>query len=274
MLQTMNVPSVELNNGLNMPQVGFGVWLIKDRQECVDSVVAAVKAGYRHIDTAQIYGNEQHVAEGLAAAGLSRQDAFITTKISIHNFARVDRSLETSLDKLGTDYVDLLLLHYPVTGLRGSAWKKLEAANRDGRARSIGVSNYTVRHLKQLLETCAIKPAVNQVELHVFLQQPELLAFCDDMGIAVEAYSPLAHGEGLDNPVLAKVAEKHGKTPAQIMLRWCIDVGTTPLPKSVTPKRIKENIDIFDFELDLDDMRELQGLDCDYRTCWDPTKTP
>ncbi len=274
MLDVMRIPDIELNNGTKMPEVGFGMWRITNRVECVDSVVRAVEAGYRHFDTAQIYGNEQYLAEGLEAAALERKDAFITTKISIHNFARVERSLEGSLSKLETDYVDLLLLHYPVTGLRSSAWKHLEAANRDGRARAIGVSNYTVRHLRQLLDRCAIKPAVNQVELHVFLQQPELLAYCEEQGIVVQAYSPLAHGNGLDNPVLKDIAAKHDRTTAQIMLRWCLEVGTVPLPKSATPERIKENIGIFDFELDVHDMQQLQKLDCDYRTCWDPTRTP
>lgn len=270
----MKMPSVRLNNGASMPQVGFGLWQIKDRQECVESVMTAVEAGYRHFDTAQIYGNEQFLAEGLSRAGLKREDAFITTKISVHNFARVDKSFEGSLRKLDTGYVDLLLLHFPVTGLRGAAWKHLEELNRAGKARAIGVSNYTVRHLKQLLDKCAIKPAVNQVELHVFLQQLELLAFCDEQGIAVQAYSPLAHGHGLDNEILAAIAAKHGKTPAQIMLRWCIEVGTVPLPKSVTPERIRQNLDIFDFELSVEDMQDLQKLDRDYRTCWDPTRTP
>lgn len=270
----MHIPDVELNNGTSMPETGFGLWQITNRVECVESVVCAAKAGYRHFDTAQIYRNEQYLAEGLEAAALERQDVFITTKISIHNFARVGKSLEASLQKLETDYVDLLLLHYPVTGLRASAWKHLERAYHDGKARAIGVSNYTVRHLKQLLEKCAIKPAVNQVELHVFLQQPALLAFCEEQGIIVQAYSPLAHGHGLDNKTLAEIAAKHGKTAAQIMLRWCLEVGTVPLPKSVTPERIKENIAIFDFELDDKDMQQLQQLDCDYRTCWDPTRTP
>lgn len=257
-----------------MPQIGFGLWQIKDRKVCVDTVKTAVSAGYRHFDTAQVYGNEAFLAEGLRAAKLDRHDAFITTKIWGKNFIRVEKSLDESLAKLDTDYVDLLLLHYPVTGVRRLAWKKLEQAHRNGKASAIGVSNYTIRHLKQLLEHCAIKPAVNQVELHVFLQQPELLAFCEEHSIVVQAYSPLAHGQGLDDPVLAEVAKKHDKTSAQIMLRWCIEVGTVPLPKSVTPHRIKENISIFDFELDIKDMQKLQTLEKGLRTCWDPTRTP
>ncbi len=260
-----------MNDGSTIPQIGFGLWKNKDRQECVNSVIEAVKAGYRHFDTAQVYGNEEFLAEGLKAAGLGRTDTYITTKIRVENFLRVNKSFEKSLENLQTDYVDLLLLHFPVTGVRGNAWKHLEKLHNEGKAKSIGVSNYTIRHLEQLLKGCEIKPAVNQVELHVFLQQPELVAFCKEQGIAVEAYSPLAHGRGIDDLVLAEIGKKHNKTSAQIMLRWCIEVGTIPLPKSVTPERIKQNIEIFDFKLDEDDMDKIKGLEKGMRTCWDPT---
>ncbi len=269
-----SIPAVTLNSGNKMPRIGFGLWQVKNRLECVDSIVRAAEAGYRHFDTAQIYGNEQFVGEALKAADIPREDVFLTTKISIHNFLRVQKSFDVSLEKLDTHYVDLLLLHFPVTGLRHNAWKRLERIYKDGLARSIGVSNYTIRHLEQLLDDCEVKPAVNQVELHVYLQQPELLAYCEEQGIAVQAYSPLAHGQGIDNDVLAEIAKKHGKTPAQVMLRWCVEVGATPLPKSTTPKRIKENIGIFDFELDIEDLKKIQKLERNLRTCWDPTKTP
>lgn len=270
----MNAPLTQLNNDSAIPQIGFGMWQLKDKQECVASVLAAVEAGYRYFDTAQVYGNEEYLAEGLKLAKLERKDSFITTKIFINNFLRVEKSLDISLAKLDTDYVDLVLLHFPVIGLRKNAWKKLEQAQSAGKAKSIGVSNYTVRHLKQLLKYCSIIPAINQVELHVFLQQPELLDFCRDNGIVVQAYSPLAHGHGLDNVILREIAEKHSKSPAQIMLRWCIEAGTVPIPKSVTPGRIKQNIDIFDFELDKEDMNKILGLEEGLRTCWDPSKTP
>jgi diketogulonate reductase-like aldo/keto reductase len=268
------IPTVTLQSKQKMPQVGYGLWQVKDKQQCIDAVVCAAEAGYRHFDTAQVYGNEQFLAEGLRQAKLKRADTFITTKIFINNFLRVEKSLDNSLKKLDTDYVDLLLLHFPVSGLRKNAWKKLEMVQSQGKARSIGVSNYTIRHLKQLFDYCQVKPAINQVELHVFLQQPELLAFCREHNIVVQAYSPLAHGRGIDDPVLAELAQKHGKTPAQIMLRWCLEVGTVPLPKSVTPERIAQNIDIFDFTLDSDDMRKISELEKGLRTCWDPTKTP
>lgn len=267
----MTIPSTKLSSGQLIPNVGFGLWKNKDEQECVSSIKMALESGYRHLDCAQVYNNEQYLPLGIKAAEVNRKDIFITTKIGVQSFLRVEKSFDTSLKKLDTDYVDLLLLHFPVTILRHSAWKHLEKIYKSGRAKSIGVSNYTIKHLEQLLKDCEVRPAVNQVELHVFLQQPELLTYCREQGIAVEAYSPLAHGKGIDDKVLAEIAKKHGKTPAQIMLRWCIEVGTIPLPKSVTPERIKQNLDIFDFKLDEDDMAKIKSLDKNMRTCWDPT---
>jgi len=265
------IPKVKLSSGENIPQVALGLWKNKDEQECINTIKTALDLGYRHLDSAQAYENEQFIPRGIEAAGLKRQDIFITTKIKVQNFAWVDKSFATSLKKLETDYVDLLLLHFPVTGLRHRAWKHLEAIHKAGQAKTIGVSNYTIKHLEQLLKDCEIKPAVNQIELHVFLQQPELLAYCKEQGIAVEAYSPLAHGNGLDDPVLAEIAKKHGKTSGQIMLRWCIEAGTIPLPKSTHEDRLKQNIELFDFKLDEDDMAKIKTLDKDMRTCWDPT---
>ncbi|MDQ3064979.1 MAG: aldo/keto reductase [bacterium] len=272
--ETMTAPNVVLNTGSKMPQIGFGVWQIKGRNECVGAVGEALKAGYRHVDTAQIYGNEVYVGEAVNESGLERKELFITTKISVHNFMRVRKSFVQSLERLDMQYVDLLLLHFPVPGLRVKAWKHLEDIYQEGGAKAIGVSNYTVRHLKQLMISCRVKPAVNQVELHVFLQQPELVAFCEENGIVVQAYSPLAHAKGIDDKVLAEIAAKLNKTPAQIMLRWCIEAGTVPLPKSATPKRIHENMEIFDFELDIEDIQKIQQLDSNMRTCWDPTRSP
>jgi diketogulonate reductase-like aldo/keto reductase len=180
-------------------------------------------------------------------------------------------AFEASLKNLQMDYVDLLLLHFPVTELRRPAWQRMEEIAAAGKAKSIGVSNYTVKHLEELLRECSVKPAVNQVELHVYLQQPELLEFCAAHDIIVEAYSPLAHGHDIHNPVLEGVAKKHGKTSAQVMLRWCLEKGTVPLPKSVHEERIKENSNVFDFSLDAADMASLAKLDKNYRTAWDPT---
>lgn len=257
-----------------MPIIGFGTWQIKNQKECVASVTEALDAGYKHIDTAQIYGNEQYVGEAIAKSNIKREDLFITTKISIHNFLRVNKSFKDSLEKLGTEYVDLLLLHFPVIGARKKAWKDLEKIYENSQAKSIGVSNYTIKHLKDMEKYWKVVPAVNQVELHVYLQQPELLEYCLKKGIVVEAYSPLAHAHDFDNEVLMHIAKKHSKTTAQIMLRWCIEKGTVPLPKSANTSRINENIEIFDFKLDSQDMDKLKDLDEDLRTCWDPTKAP
>ncbi len=180
-------------------------------------------------------------------------------------------SLEDSLKKLQTDYVDLLLLHFPVTELRRPAWRRMEDILASGKSRSIGVSNYTIAHLEELLKECTVKPSVNQVELHVFLQQPELVKFCKDQGITIEAYSPLAHGYIGNDPILDKIASKHKKTKAQVMIRWCLDQGLIPLPKAVSREHILEDFDVFDFSLDRDDLKEITGLDRNLRTCWDPT---
>ena len=267
----MTIPSTYLSPTVKIPNVGFGLWKNKDEAECIASVEMALKAGYTHFDTAQVYDNEDFLAAGIKKAGVDRKDVFIATKIRVENFLRVEKSFENSLKALDTDYVDLLLLHFPVTVLRHNAWKKVEAIHKAGKAKTIGVSNYTIRHLQGLLRDCKIKPAVNQVELHVFLQQPELVQFCKDNGIVVEAYSPLAHGQGLDDLTLVEIGKKHGKTSTQIMLRWCIEVGTIPLPKSTHQERIEQNIDIFDFQLDEEDMTKIKGLEKNLRTCWDPT---
>ncbi len=265
-----------MNTNGSIPQVGFGLWKNTDEKECIQSVHDALAAGYRHFDTAQIYGNEQFLGQALKQSGVVREDIFITTKISITNFGhkRTLKSFDESLKNLQTDHVDLLLLHFPVSLLRGRSWKALEEIHKAGKAKAIGVSNYTVRHLEELLKECDIVPAINQVELHVFLQQPELLDYCKQKGIVVEAYSPLAHGNGLDDPVLQTLAKKHSKTVAQIMLRWCVQMGTVPLPKSTHQERIKQNITLFDFELDDKDMSAIKKLDRNYRTCWDPTLVP
>lgn len=272
----MNIPNLKMNTGAEIPQIGLGLWQNKDEQACRDSVNWALAAGYTHFDDAQVYDNEEFLGEALNESDAARSDIFITTKIAVKNFGhnRAKKSFKVSLEKLQTEYVDLLLLHFPVSLLRGKSWKALEEIHAAGQAKTIGVSNYTVRHLEELLRDCKIKPAVNQVELHVYLQQPELVKYCQKHGIVVEAYSPLVRGYGMDNAVLAKIAKKHGKTPAQIMIRWCIDIGTVPLPKSAHKDRIKENIDVFDFKLDEQDIKQISKLDKNHRTNWDPTNVP
>lgn len=272
----MAVPSIKMNSGKTIPQIGFGLWQNNDEQACRDSVKWALAAGYRHFDDAQAYDNEEFLGEALKESGVKRSDVFITTKIAVKNFGyrRAPKSFKVSLEKLQMEYVDLLLLHFPVSLLRGKSWKALEEIHAAGQAKTIGVSNYTVRHLEELLKDCEIRPAVNQVELSVVLQQPELVDYCKKQGIVVQAYTPLAEGHFFDDPTLTEIAKKHGKSVPQIMLRWCIDYGVVALTKSVHEERIKQNINIFDFELSNDDMKKLKALDKNYRTNWDPTNVP
>lgn len=270
------IPDVTLKDGTTIPHIGLGLWKVS-QAEFNTSFDAAVAAGYRHFDSAQVYGNEGYLGEAWKRNELKREDIWIATKIRVENITlgQTKSSFEKSLQRLQTEYVDLILLHFPVALMRKKAWKSLEEFKAAGKAKAIGVSNYTIRHLEEMKKYATEMPAVNQVELHVFLQQPELLAYCRDNGIAVEAYSPLAHARaGADEPLLQELAKKHNKTFAQIMLRWCIQKNLIVLPKSVTPSRVKENSEIFDFELDKDDMQKLAGLDRDLRTCWDPTHAP
>lgn len=261
---------------IQIPRFGLGLWQVTDEIVFNTAFEAAIKAGYRHFDTAQVYGNEKLLGRAWRASGVPRNELFLTTKIHIGNFGtrRTPKSFAVSLEKLQTDYVDLLLLHFPVSIARKSAWLQLEKIKAAGGARNIGVSNYTIRHLEEMKSYAHEMPVVNQVELHVFLQQPELLEYCRTHDIAVEAYSPLAHGKNMTDVTLRDIAEKHHKSPAQIMLRWCIQKDLIILPKSTTPTRIVENINIFDFELDDSYMKTLATLNKNLRTCWDPTYVP
>lgn len=268
---------IALNSGSAIPELGLGLWQVQDLSELETAVKSALDAGYTHFDSAQIYKNESMLGATLKKLGVEREKLFITTKIWNDNqyLEDIGPSFDESLKNLQMEYVDLLLLHYPVTETRHAAWRiGMQEIYKSGRAKSIGVSNYTIRHLEEMKQWGVGLPAVNQVELHVFLQQPELIAYCRENGIVLEAYSPLAHGHGLDNEVLQSIAQKHGKTTAQVMIRWCLEVGTVPLPKSTNPKRIAENIDVFDFKLDNDDMAKIKALEQNLRTCWDPTNTP
>ncbi len=272
----MSVPMVKLSDGNVIPQVGLGLWRVKDETECMNAVLAAVEVGYTHFDDAHAYGNEQWVGKALRNSGLSRENYYVTTKIRSDLIAlgQTRKSFSQSLGDLGMDHVDLLLLHFPVPVTRKKAWLELEKIKAEGKAKSIGVSNYTIRHLEEMKLYATEMPVVNQVELHVFLQQPELVRYCREHGIVVEAYSPLAHAKRMDDPVVADIATKHDKTYAQIMLRWGIENGLVILPKSTTPERIRENIDLFDFELYLEDLQRLTKLDSNLRTCWSPVHIP
>jgi diketogulonate reductase-like aldo/keto reductase len=272
----MNVPNVKLVDGNTIPQVGLGLWQVKGSASFDVAFRAAWEVGYRHFDSAQFYENEGMFGDVWHEMGLKREELFITTKVKLPNFGekRTTKSIDTSLKDLQTDYTDLMLLHFPVSILRKNSWKALEDAKIAGKVKSIGVSNYTIKHLEEMKLYAAEMPVVNQVELHLFLQQPELLDYCSEHGITVEAYSPLAHGKKMDDPTIIAVAQKHHKSYAQIMLRWCVDKGLVVLPKSVTPERIQQNIDIFDFCLDEEDMHRLAALNQGLRTCWDPTHVP
>jgi len=267
----MVIPNLKLNTGASIPQVGLGTWMLTDEKECKDAVTSALEIGYPHIDTAQAYHNEQFVGEVMKASGIARKDIFITTKIDVDNMGyRLEDSFNKSLKKLQTDYVDLLLLHFPMTMYRRPAWPRMEEIYKSGRAKNIGVSNYMINHL----EECEVRPAVNQFEMHVFLQSPELVDFCKQQGIVVEAYSPLARGRRMDDPTLVAIAKKHKKTSAQIMIRWCIEMGAVTIPKSAHKDRIAENFEVFDFKLDKADLKMLKTLDQDFRVSWDPTHVP
>jgi|APTNR8051073442_1049403.scaffolds.fasta_scaffold30642_1 diketogulonate reductase-like aldo/keto reductase len=271
--QNLAIPEIKLNSGTSIPQVGFGLWKVQDEDECKTSIENAIESGYRHFDSAQIYGNEKFLGEVLDASDISRDEVFITTKLWNENQADEVSlsSFEKSLENLKTDYVDLFLIHFPVSETRELAWKTLEKIFESGKAKAVGVSNYTISHLEKLLANCEIVPAVNQVELHVFLQQRELREYCDEKGIIIEAYSPLAHGNGLDNAELIDIGDQYEKSSAQVMLRWCVQNNLVVLPKSVTKERISSNIDIYDFELSASDLDRIEKLEKNFRTCWDPT---
>ena len=271
------VPDVTLNDGRTIPQFGFGVFQVRPA-DTAKAVAEALEAGYRHIDTAEMYGNEAEVGAAIAGSGLDRGEVFVTSKLN-NGFHRPDdarRAFGESLDALGFDYLDLFLIHWPLPTRYGgdyvSTWQTLEEFYRDGRARSIGVSNFQPHHLRRLHGDSEITPAVNQIEVHPYLTQDDVRAFCAEHQIAVEAWSPLAQGLVLDDPTIVEIAKRARKTPAQVVLRWHIERGDIVFPKSVTPSRIAENIDIFDFELSGEDVEAISALNRNHRTGPDPDK--
>ncbi|HET9530400.1 MAG TPA: aldo/keto reductase [Blastocatellia bacterium] len=269
-------PVIRLNNGVNISALGLGVYQAESGRETERAVLDALDLGYRHIDTAKAYGNEKDVGRAIKKSGIPREEVFITTKLwnTDHGYDQTKRAFDESRSDLGVDYIDLYLIHWPVEGLRGESWRAMVELLERGDCRSIGVSNYTINHLEELLASSSIVPAVNQVEFSPFLYQRELLRFCRQKGIQLEAYSPLTQGKRLDHPTLVALARKHGKTPAQILIRWAIEHDLVVIPKSVRRSRIEENADVFDFSIVREDMALLDSLDEGFRTCWDPTDAP
>ncbi|MFG7943120.1 aldo/keto reductase [Streptomyces cacaoi] len=269
-----NVPTITLNNGVPMPQLGFGVWQVPD-DEATAAVATALETGYRSIDTAAIYENERGVGRALAASGLPREELFVTTKLwnAEQGYDSTLRAFDASLERLGLEQVDLYLIHWPMPAVDRylDTWKAFEKIYADGRARAIGVSNFQPAHLNRVLELGGTTPALNQIELHPTLQQSVPRAYHADHGIATEAWSPLGQGGALlKDPKLARIAEKHGRTPAQVVLRWHLQLGNVVIPKSVTPSRIRENFDVFGFSLDAEDMAAIGTLNTDTRLGADP----
>ena len=261
-----SIPDIELNNGARIPQLGFGVFKIEPENTAA-AVGTALEIGYRHIDTAEMYGNEKEVGEGIRAAGIDRADVFVTSKLNngFHEPDDARRAFDNTLRALGSDYVDLFLIHWPLPTLYGgdfvSTWKVLEEFARDGRARSIGVSNFEPAHLDRLAKESDTVPAVNQIEVHPYFTNEEVRAYGRQHAIATEAWSPIAKGTVLDDAVIRRIADSRGRSPAQVVLRWHIQRGDIVFPKSVSVDRMRANFDLFDFEMDSADMDAISALD-------------
>ncbi|WP_339225414.1 aldo/keto reductase [Paenibacillus sp. FSL H8-0332] len=264
----MNLKSAtKLANGVEMPWFGLGVFKVQEGQEVIDSVKAAIKAGYRSIDTASVYGNEEGVGQAIRESGVAREELFITTKVwnTEQGYDSTLAAFDQSLSKLGLDYADLYLVHWPIRAKYKDTWRAIEKLYADGKVRAIGVSNFQINHLEDLLADATVKPMVNQVELHPLLNQLELREYCKAQGIQIEAWAPLAQGHLLDNEVLADIAARHNKTLPQVILRWDLQNGIVTIPKSVKEERIIANADIFDFELSEEEISRINGLNRDQR---------
>ena len=275
-LQGLPTSVATLNTGARMPALGLGVFQSPSGAPTRKAVVSAIAAGYRHIDTAKIYGNEADVGAAVRESGVPREELFLTTKLwnDDQGYESALRAFEKSRVALGVEYVDLYLIHWPVRAHRHDSWRALSRLFREGKCRNVGVSNFTLHHLTELLQDAEVVPAVNQVEFSPFLFQRDLLKFCHANGIQLEGYSPLTRGRRLGDPTLVGVATAHGVTPAQVLIRWGLQHEVVEIPKSVDPQRIRENADVFGFELTPAEMETLDRLDEGLHTSWDPTSMP
>ncbi|MEE8341652.1 MAG: aldo/keto reductase [Candidatus Neomarinimicrobiota bacterium] len=270
----LNIKSSKtLNNDVNIPIFGLGTYLNDNGQQTIDTILYALEIGYRHIDTAAMYENEREIGAAIREADIPREEIFVTTKLwnSDHGYDNTLRAFHSSLDLLGLDYVDLYLIHWPVENLRLESWQALEKLYNEGLCKSIGVSNYMERHLEELLDNSSVIPAVNQVEFSPFLYLKELQNYCQTKGIALESYSPLTKGDKLKDSNLTDIASRYNKSTSQILVRWCLQKGVIVIPKSSQKEHIKENADVFDFNISETDMIELDNLNENYHSSWDPT---
>lgn len=266
--------TLTLNNGVTIPRLGLGVF--RSGASTKDAVLRALEVGYRHVDTAHIYRNEEGVGQALRESEVAREDVFVTTKLwnDDHGYDAALRAFDASVAALGVETIDLWLIHWPVPEKRLESWRAMERVLKEGRVRAIGVSNFMVHHLEELRANSEVVPAINQIEIHPFGQQAKVTAWCKEKGIAVQAYSPLTKAKRLDDPALGRVANAVGRTPAQVLIRWALQHDLIVLPKSADPGRIAENAAVFDFALDVPQMEELDGLEEDLHTAWDPTTEP
>ena len=270
---TDRVPRIPLRGDTEIPQLGFGVFQVPP-EDTADVVTRALQTGYRHIDTAAAYENEEGVGQAIRSSELSREDIFVTTKCPNpeHGYDKARRALQGSLERLGLEFVDLYLIHWPIPSKDRyvETWQAFVDAQKEGLARSIGVSNFQPDHLRRIIDETGVTPAINQVELHPRLQQPELRRVHEELGVVTEAWSPLAQGAVLDDPAIVKIADAHGVTTGQVVLRWHLQIGNVVIPKSVTPERIEQNFELFGFELSADEMSAIEALDAGERTGPDP----
>ncbi len=262
----------KLNSGIEIPVFGFGTYQLTGEKRVKEAVTAALAKGYRLIDTAQMYGNEEYVGEAIRQSGIPREEVFITTKLdnNQHGYDKAKKSFDKSMNRLQLGYVDLFLIHWPIEGLRLESWKALVDIYNQGGAKAIGVSNYTIRHLTELFANSDTKPAVNQVEFNPFNFQDDLLSFCKKEGIRLQGYTPLSRANKFDNKTIQEISGKYSKSPAQVMLRWAVQHDVIPIPKSSHRERIKENAEIFDFNIEDRDMEKLNVLNENYRLAMDP----